>query len=47
VTPSDPHTNGPYVFHVAVAKLLRAKAFVSFERRQRPLAAAVGLTVES
>ena len=35
------------ISHVAAAKLLRAKAFVSFDRRQRPLAAAVGLTVES
>ena len=33
--------------HVAVAKLLRAKAFVLFDGRQRTLAAAVGLTVES
>ncbi len=35
------------ISHVAAAKLLRAKAFVSFDRRQRTLAAAVGLTVES
>jgi len=33
------------VLHVAVAKSLRAKAFVSFDDRQRKLAAAVGLTV--
>ena len=35
------------IVHVAVAKLLRAKALVSFDGRQRTLAAAVGLTVES
>jgi predicted nucleic acid-binding protein len=35
------------ILHVAVAKCLRAKTFVSFDRRQRTLAAAVGLTVES
>lgn len=35
------------ILHVGVAKLLRAKAFVSFDGRQRTLAAAVGLTVES
>jgi predicted nucleic acid-binding protein len=33
------------VLHVAAAKSLRAKAFVSFDERQRKLAAAVGLTV--
>ena len=35
------------IVHVAVAKLLRARPFVSFDGRQRTLAAAVGLTVES
>jgi predicted nucleic acid-binding protein len=34
------------ILHVATAKLLRATAFVSFDGRQRNLAAAVGLTVE-
>ena len=34
------------ILHVAAAKLLRAPAFVSFDGRQRTLAAAVGLTVE-
>jgi predicted nucleic acid-binding protein len=33
------------VLHVAAAKSLRAKAFVSFDDRQRKLATAVGLTV--
>jgi predicted nucleic acid-binding protein len=33
------------VLHVAAAKSLRAKVFVSFDDRQRKLAAAVGLTV--
>ena len=33
------------VLHVAAAKTLRAKAFVSFDERQRKLAAAVGLNV--
>jgi predicted nucleic acid-binding protein len=33
------------VLHVAAAKTLRAKVFVSFDDRQRKLAAAVGLTV--
>jgi hypothetical protein len=33
------------VLHVAVAKTLRAKSFVSFDERQRKLAAAIGLIV--
>ena len=35
------------ILHVAVAKLLRATTFVSFDVRQRVLATKVGLTVES
>lgn len=35
------------ILHVAAAKSLRATAFVSFDGRQRKLAAAVGLSVES
>jgi len=35
------------ILHVAVAKLLRATRFVSFDVRQRVLATAVGLIVES
>jgi hypothetical protein len=34
------------VLHVAAAKSLRARVFVSFDDRQRKLAAAVGLKVE-
>ena len=34
------------ILHVAAAKLLRASEFVSFDGRQRKLAAAVGLSVE-
>jgi predicted nucleic acid-binding protein len=33
------------VLHVAAAKSLRAKAFISFDERQRKLASAVGLVV--
>jgi predicted nucleic acid-binding protein len=33
------------VLHVAAAKTLRAKAFISFDERQRKLAAAIGLNV--
>lgn len=33
------------VLHVAIAKLLRARKLVSFDSRQRVLAAAVGLTI--
>jgi predicted nucleic acid-binding protein len=33
------------ILHVAAAKLLRANEFVSFDRRQRILAASAGLKV--
>lgn len=35
------------ILHVAAAKLLRVPSFVSFDVRQRTLATAAGLTVES
>jgi predicted nucleic acid-binding protein len=35
------------ILHIAAARLLRATAFVSFDSRQRTLAGAVGLPIES